>query len=260
MKPVTLVPAARPFALGLAAVAMLAAVGARTVAAQPTDEGVPLRIDVRSKVDDKWIGFRKLRTEAHGKRYYLALVKEVTSVEPLARPVDAAAMGRQLRAEMASQGFKEITVGEKPEIVLTVNFGRGYPRNPYTEDAMIDELTPGTPTSTVVLPSQMMRQRSFDGEGRLQKAQEEKLYISVSAWQYPETKGEKPNLLWRTVIVTDNPDTRDLNLAMPSMLAAGVKYFDRTIKDGEVTINTTMPTGTVKLGPLEVIEPAPPGK
>jgi hypothetical protein len=55
-------------------------------------------------------------------------------------------------------------------------------------------------------------------------------------------------------MVVDNPDGRDLNLAMPAMLAAGVRYFDQDIKDDQVTINSTMPAGTVKLAPLEVIE------
>jgi hypothetical protein len=229
-------------------------------AATPSDEGVPLRIDVRSKVDDKWIGFRKLPTKAHGKLYYLAQVMEVAGFEPLVRSVNTAALSAQLHAELAKRGFRAIGAQEKPDVILTVGFGRGYLRNPYTEDAMVDELTPGTPTATITSPSQIMRQRSFDGEGRLQKAQEEKLYITVSAWQYPERKGEKPNLLWRTVAVTDNPDTRDLNAAMPAMLAAGADYFDQTIKDGEVTINTTMPRGNVTLGPLEVLQPAKPGK
>jgi hypothetical protein len=41
---------------------------------------------------------------------------------------------------------------------------------------------------------------------------------------------------------------------MPAMLAAGVRYFDQDVKEPEVTINTTMPAGSVKLGPLNVIE------
>ena len=84
--------------------------------------------------------------------------------------------------------------------------------------------------------------------------------MNISAWQFPAKAGEKPNLLWRTVVATDNPDTRDLNLAMPAMLAAGADYFDKDTPDGEVTINTTMPTGRVKLGPLEVLPDARPGK
>jgi hypothetical protein len=229
-------------------------------AATATDEGVPLHIDVRSAVDRKWEGFKKLAASPTGKLYYLALVKEIEAPEKLVRPVDQEAFAKQLRAEMNKRGFREITGEEKPEIVLTANYGRGFLKNPYTQDAMIDELTPGTPTSTVTSPKQIMQQRSFDGEGKLQRAQEEKLYVTVSAWQPPTRKGEKPNLLWRTTMVTDNPDNRDLNLAMSEMFRAGVGYFGEDIKDGEVRINTTMPTGTVKLGPLNVLEEPKPAK
>ena len=99
-----------------------------------------------------------------------------------------------------------------------------------------------------------MRQREANFEEKVQKAQFEKLFITVTAWKYPEARGEKPYFFWRTVMAVDNPDGRDLNLALPAMLAAGAGYFDREIKDPEVTINSTLPTGTVKLGPLDVIE------
>lgn len=119
---------------------------------------------------------------------------------------------------------------------------------------MIDEVTPGVPTATMTSPKQAMRQRGFNAEAKLQKAQFEKLYIAVTAWRYPERRGEKPYQFWRTVMATDNPDGRDLNLAMPAMLAAGVGWFDREIKEGEVTVNSTVPAGTVTIGPLNVIE------
>jgi len=232
----------------------LAVAGGLNAAATPTDEGVPLNIDVRSSVDQRWDGYRKLGPMVHGKLYLLASVKEVQSAEKMVRPVDPGAVAVQLRRELAAHGFREITPAEKAEIVLTVSYGRGYLRNPYLEDTMIDEANPGIPTSTLTSPKQAMRQREAGYEAKLQKAQAEKLYISVTAWKYPEVKGEKPTEFWKTVMVVDNPDNRDLNLALPAMLAAGVGYFDRDIKEGEVTINTTMPTGTVKLGPLNVLE------
>jgi hypothetical protein len=198
---------------------------------------------------------RKLGAEAHGKLYLLAAVKEVPSAEKILRPLDKAALVAQLRQELAGQGFREITATEKPEVVLTVTYGRGFLRNPYLSGAQVDELTPGgPPTSTIVTAKQAARQREAGYEAKVQKAQQEKLYIAVTAWQYPETKGEKPHQFWRTVMVVDNPDGRDLNQAMPAMLAAGVRYFDQDIKDDQVTINSTMPVGTVKLAPLEVLE------
>jgi hypothetical protein len=221
----------------------------------PSDQGVPLEIDVRSTVDPRWQGVHKLGAAAHGKLYLLAAVKEVPSVEKIFRPVDQAALVAQLRQELAAQGFREINATQKPEVVLTVTYGRGFLRNPYLDGAQVDELTPGgPPTSTIVMAKQAARQREAGFEAKVQKAQMEKLYIAVTAWQYPDTKGEKPHQFWRTVMVVDNPDGRDLNLAMPAMLAAGVRYFDQDIKDDQVTINSTMPAGTVKLAPLEVIE------
>ncbi len=222
--------------------------------AGPTDAGVPLDIDVRSTVDPKWEGFRKLAKVVHGKLYLLAAVSEVPSAARLIKPVDRVALAAHLRREMSRHGFREITAQEIPEVVLTVTYGRGFLRNPYLADAMVDEATAEVPTATITSPKQAMRMREFDAEGKLQKAQFEKLYVAVTAWQYPARPGDKPNQLWRTVMVTDNPDGRDLNLALPAMFAAGAGWFDRDIKEGEVTVKSALPVGTVKLGPLEVIE------
>ena len=222
--------------------------------APPSDAGVPLEIDVRSAVDQGWAGLRKRGAVTHSKRYLLAAISEVPSAEKMARPVDPGALAAHLRQELARHGFREITAQEIPEVVLTVTYGRGFLRNPHLEDAMLDDATTGVPTATITSPKQAMRQRGFNAEARLQKAQFEKLYLAVTAWKYPEARGEKPHFFWRTVMAVDNPDGRDLNLALPAMLAAGAGYFDREIKDPEVTINSTLPTGTVKLGPLDVIE------
>jgi hypothetical protein len=242
------------------AACLLALLASLSGATTPTDEGVPLSIDVRSKIDPKWEGFRKLATVPHGKLYLLASVKEVTVLDKLVQPVNRGALAAQLRRELSTHGFREITAGELPEIVLTVTFGRGYLHNPHLEDATEDVSPEGQPRVTINSAKQAMRQRMPGFEAKMQKAQQEKLYIAVTAWQYPAAKDQKPNLLWRTVMVTDNPDGRDLNLAMPALLAAGAGYFDRNVPDDEVTVHATMPTGTIRLGPLNVIEEARPGK
>jgi hypothetical protein len=221
----------------------------------PSDEGVPLDIDVRSTVDQRWNGASKLGATAHGKVYYLAAVREAPAAEKLARPVDKEALTAQLRQELTAQGFREIaTAEEKPDVVLTVSYGRGFLRNPYLADAQVDDISSGTAVSTITTSKQVLLQREHGYEAKLQKAQFEKLFIAVTAWQLPATKGEKPKELWKTVMVVDNPDNRDLNLAMPAMLKAGVAYFDRDLKEPEVTINSTVPSGTVIIGPLNVIE------
>lgn len=227
---------------------------ASPAAPAPSDGGVPLDIDVRSTVDAKWEGFRKLATVAHGRLYLLAAVTEAPSARKVIKPVDRGALAAHLRRELSRHGFREITEQEIPAVVLTVTYGRGFLRNPHLADTMLDEDTTGVPTATITSPKQAMRMREFDAEGKLQKAQFEKLYVAVTAWQYPAKPGDKPNQLWRTVMVTDNPDGRDLNLALPAMFAAGAGWFDRDIKDGEVTVKSTMPAGTVKLGPLEVLQ------
>ncbi len=223
--------------------------------APPSDAGVPLSIDIRTSVDQRWRGFRKGGAVAHGKRYLLASVKEAAGAVPLVRPVNEGELLRLVRGELGKHGFQEITAAQKPEIVLTVNYGRGFLRNPHLEDAMVDETnSENTTIVTITSLAQLMRQREANFEEKVQKAQFEKLFITVTAWKYPEARGEKPYFFWRTVMAVDNPDGRDLNLALPAMLAAGAGYFDREIKDPEVTINSTLPTGTVKLGPLDVIE------
>lgn len=221
----------------------------------PSDEGVPLLIDVRSSVDQRWQGLRKGGAISHGKLYLLASVKDTTASEsPLVKPLDEVTMVRLLRAQLGARGFREFTAQELPEIVLTVTYGRGFLRNPHVEPGTIDEISPGIPTATIISLKQAFKQREPGFEMKAQRAQAEKLFLTVTAWKYPATKGEKPYLFWRTVMVTDNPDERDLNLALPAMLAAGGSWFDRETKEGEVTVNSTMPAGTVKLGPLEVIE------
>jgi len=245
-------------AIRLALASVLGCVAAALLAVtRPSDEGVPLDIDVRSTVDAKWEGFRKLATGPHGKLYLLAAVTEVPSAAKMIRPVDKGALVAHLRQELSHHGFREITPQQIPEVVLTVTYGRGFLRNPYLADAMLDEATSEVATATITSPKQAMRMREFDAEAKLQKAQFEKLYVAVTAWQYPARRGDKPNQLWRTIMITDNPDGRDLNLALPALFAAGAGWFDRDIKEAEVTVKSTMPAGTVKLGPLEVIEDKP---
>jgi hypothetical protein len=219
----------------------------------PSAGGVPLDIGVRSTVEAKWVGGRKFAPVVHGKIYLLAAATEGPSAEKIIKPVDRAALAAQLRQELSRHGFREITAREIPDVVLTVTYGRGYLRNPYLADAMLDEVTTGVPTATITSPQQAMRQREFNAEEKLQRAQFEKLFVAVTAWQYPAGPGAKPNQLWRTVMVVDNPAGRDLNLALPAMLAAGAGWFGRDSKEGEVTVQSTMPSGTVKLGPLEVL-------
>jgi hypothetical protein len=253
----------RPILIWCLLCVMLALAGPSLSAAAtaPTDEGVPLLIDIRAEVDQGWKGLSKRGPVAHGKVYALVSVKETKTEEPLLKSLDEHELLRLVRAELAANGFREIAAGEKPDVVLTITYGRGFLHNPHVERGTVtDELNSEGPTANINSARQAFKQREPGFEAKRQRAQAEKLSITVSAWKLPAARGEKPHLYWRTSMVTDNPAGRDLNLAMPALLKAGAKYFDRETKEGEVTINTTMPTGTVKLGPLNVIEEAKPGK
>lgn len=221
---------------------------------------VPVAIDVRSAVDQRWEGWRKHGPVTQGRVYLLAAVTQAPSPDRLVKPVDEARLATLLRRELAAHGFREITAREKPDVVLTVSYGRGFLKNPHLDEGTLDELTPGIPTLTITSPKQAQRQREPGFEAKAQRAQFEKLFLTVSAWRYPGEKKEKPHLLWRTSMLTDDPDGRDLNGALPALLAAGAGYFDRETREGEVTVNSTMPAGSVRLGPLNVIEPGSPSK
>jgi hypothetical protein len=190
----------------------------------------------------------------HGKIYALAAINEVPSAEKLVKPVRKARLVELLRAELAARGFTEITAGQRPEVVLTVLYGRGWLRNPYLKGAMLDEVTDSVPTSTIVLPSQALRQREFGYESKVQDAQQEKLFIRVTAWKYPETPEEKPANLWKTTMVVDDPANRDMNGVLREMLTAGGAYFDRQMDTEEIRINSETPEGRVILAPMKILE------
>ena len=224
------------------------------------ESALPLNIDVRSEVDQRWHGLHKDGAIAHGKIYALAAINEVPSAEKLVKPVSKARLAQLLRAELAARGYTEITSAQRPDVVLTVLYGRGWLRNPYLKGAMQDEVSDSVPTSTIMLPGQALRQREFGFESKVQDAQQEKLFIRVTAWKYPETPQEKPANLWKTTMVVDDPANRDMNLVLREMLAAGADYFDRTMKREQVTVNPADRKGQVTLGPLEIIETVPKGK
>lgn len=255
----TIFPAA-PLALvsrRLAVAVLLLAAASRL----PAGEASPLvGIDVRSSVDERWSGVHMLGPIAHGKVYGIASISETPSQDKLARPVDVARLARQLRTELKTRGFVEITAGQKPDVVLTVLYGRGFLRNPYTDGMMLAETADGVQTATITMPDQVFRQLEASFESKLQAAQAEKLFIRVTAWKFPEAPKEKPAQLWQTTMLVDDPANRDLNELSKEMLAAGADYFDRTMKREQVTVNPAERKGQVKLGPLEIIETVPKGK
>jgi hypothetical protein len=222
----------------------------------PGSEDIPLDIGVRSSVDKPFGGFRRKPTPKHGKVYLIAAVAPAPSQMKLVKPVDERGVVKALRQELNSRGYREITPDQTPEIILTVVYGRGWLRNPYLADAMVDEMTE-PPTAIIIggIPTQLIKEREAGFEDKLQKAQFEKLFIRVTAWKYPSAPKEKPKELWKTTMIIDDPDNRDLNQVYKNMLAAGASYFDQEIKEEEIDILKSVPDGRVKVGVPEVVKP-----
>jgi hypothetical protein len=222
----------------------------------PGNGEIPLDIGVRSSVDKPFGGFHRQPPPVHGKVYLIAAVKEAPSPLKLVKRVDERGVVKALRQELNSRGYREITKDQTPEIVLTVVYGRGWLRNPYLADVIVNEMT-NPPTVTIIggMPTQLLKEREVGFESKLQKAQFEKLFIRVTAWKYPSAPKEKPQELWKTTMNIDDPDNRDLNEVYKAMLAAGAPYFDREIAQEEVDVLKPLPEGHVKVGTPEIVKP-----
>jgi hypothetical protein len=158
-------------------------------------------------------------------------------------------------------GYHRVEPNQKPEILLTVIYGRSWLPNPYlTHGTDVDNMGPeDEPISQNILldnPSVVARLRETGVESQASKASFEKLFIIVRAWKYPSGPKEKPQALWVTTMLVDDPDHRDLNVIYKQLLDAGAPYFDQEIKGEEVDIMKPLPEGHVKVGSPEVVEPA----
>ncbi len=228
-------------------------------------EDMPLNIAVRSKIDRPFEGWGKAAIKEHGKAYMLASISEARSQLKLVMPVDEAALLDLLRKELAKRDFREVTT-EKPEIILTVIYGRGYLKNPYLDGAHIDDSGisgMGAPTVNISMANvkYLQKRQEYGYLERLQEANHEKLFIRVTAWANPadltpkKSGGKiKPKELWQTTMITDDPGHRDLNQFMKKMLAAGSNFFDREMDDDEEFIKTDLPEGFIYYGEATVVE------
>ena len=270
---------------GLVAVAGLAllALSARAQDSQ-------LEIDVRTGVVDKsimWDGRAPAPgAGGHSKIYGILSVQEVKSVMKLVKPVDEKAIMELLGRELERNGFQRYAPGTKPDIVITVSYGRAELANPYIKgvgeqggNGTVGAATAGgnansagnalsgntggqsgpgsndsgatSVTITGGFATQLMDEKTPGFEAKLQKAAGEKLYIRVVAWSYPD--GPDAEMLWKTTMVVDDPDHRDLNTIAAKMLEAGAPFFDKEIKDREAEIYKPLPDGRVIVGTPEVV-------
>lgn len=223
---------------------------------------ITLDVDVRSSVDRPFQGLRKAPLKANGKHYSIAALSLAPSVATLVRPVDEGRMLLLLRQELSKRGFREFAGGkEPPEIILTVIYGRGWLKNPYMSymtETPNSEFGSGNVVTISGADPHFLRSKEFRFEEKLQKANYEKLFIRVTAWKYPDPKlkdpkGKKsvPRELWKTDMILDDPDNRDLNQFIEEMFAAGSAFFDREMDKEEITVSSVIPEGRVILAPLE---------
>jgi hypothetical protein len=224
-------------------------------------------INVRATVERAYTRWGKEPPRDHGRVYAIVSMEQIDNdANELVRPVNEYALLKNLKRVLAKRGFVEAAAGVTPELVLTVMYGRGWLINPYLDDDAIGGVDPmGLGVVTIVgIPKDVIRHKEPGFEEKVQRANGEKLIISVAAWQFPDgrkpgEKKEKPKKLWRVTVNTDDAD-QDLNAQMEKMLAAGAVYFDREIDKEEVTVRSSVPEGQVKVGDATVVEPPPPAK
>jgi hypothetical protein len=256
--------------LGMAAGLVAVAVGA---APPPIDDGDRIAIAVHATVDRPFHGLSRVPARDFGRSFALAAVRQAPSPDPLVRPVEREAVQQALLAELLRQGYRPAAADEHPEVVISALYGRGYLHNPYSKDPLAGHAAPmgmpgvgggGVPMVTInALSPELARRVEFGYLDKVRNADYEKLFISIAAYAHPEAAppargrkaaAPKPHLLWRTVISVDYPEAVDLNAVLGEMLAAGAGYFNRETRDGQAYHPVSLPAGSVRIGPLEVIE------
>lgn len=251
--------------LSLLLISVFSLVTARAQSTSPE-----LTIDVRSGIDqaekDKRDHDPVYASDASRRlrRFFLARVSEEKTEEKLIKPVDARYLAREVTRQLEAQGFHAVGPNQKPEIIVTVKYGRGWlMSNPYVDR---DNLRPGDPRKTGQVsnlsdsdrPGPEFHYREVGREGKMQVASLEKLIIQVRAWEYPPPADpkKKEKLLWLTNMNIDDPDHIDLNTVAAKMLEAGAPYFDKPIaREHDVMVSTAMPAGHVTVGTPEVVDP-----
>ncbi len=183
---------------------------------------------------------------------------QVAAAERLARPVAPAtleAIPRLLQERLQAMGYVGVVGKEKPELLITTQYGRGQLPNPYNADRMGRIDPNGTETTSVTgLPD--ARRFEVEREAKRQFANEEKLFFTISALDFAslQKNPKKPTVVWTTTMIVDDPDHRDLNGIYKQMIAAGAEYFNRRIDREEVQVPTAIREGRVEIGTPSVVD------
>ncbi len=245
-------------------------------------DGDSFMVNIRTSVEREYTLFSKKPAVVHSKLCALAWIKSTKGISEadLIRPVDENALLQELKNALVARGFREPEAGKVPDIVLTVLYGRSTLKNPYDEAWIAvagGQLGAGNSGPGPVGPVQnysstsggggapevsggmelMMADRSPGGNSAKRiAAGGEKVFISVTAWEYPGffPKG-KPKQLWRTTMVVDDPGM-DLNEIGGKMLAVGSAYFDREIREKEISIPSTLADATPPKNPVSETDSA----
>jgi hypothetical protein len=220
-----------------------------------------LDIGVRSGIDVDEYHKRKVDVvyakdiSRHASVYLLASVMPHPSIGALVREVNAIAIAKELDRQLQAHGFQAVQPGQNPQIVITVEYGRGWLPNPYSDDD-VGKVHNNLTNSDKFHPwpiSEIFP--SLSNEMKRQKADEEKLIIQVRAFRFTPNPKEEPPLLWMTTMNVDDPDHRDLNEIYQKLLAAGAPHFDQPIDhDHEVIVVDRVPEGRVEVGPLQIVK------
>jgi len=261
-----------PAVIGFLGRLLLAAASAGSATMTRSAEVDPLlTIGVRSAVDRPPGSAPAPRVSPRS--YAVLVVQQVESAVRLVRPVDESQLMRRLFAALAARGFQPAGDHQKPQILLTVQYGRGWLKNPYRSSVgdLIAESSAAQPVrgstsepnsgageSIAGLSTQFMNSLSPGYEAELQKASYEKLFVRVAAWTYPTDPKARAQRLWETTMAVDDPDNRDLNVVLAPMFAAGAPYFDRPTEQPEVSVSRPAAIAEVRVGTPMTLGESPP--
>ncbi len=246
------------------AIVLLAAMAAVGLPSLRGAEASPLVVGVRSNVQVR---------AGQGQVYFIRSVQQISAMEKIKPPLDVDALLGLVRKNLSAAGFRPIAPGLRPDVAITVEYGRDWLENPYlggspnvtgTSSAVpADGSGIGlahTPQQNITGTTvQLMNQIGNGMEARLQKAQYEKLYLKVIAWQYQADPKARMKRLWMTTMAVDDPEM-DLNAVASTMLAAGGPYFGQPLKEAELEVSQPMPVAHVVVGRPQVVDapsPAP---
>lgn len=233
---------------------------AMVIWAQPT----PFDLQVRSEVKDKSFGKSDMKdAPVHGTVYEILAAEQNKSEGSLVRPVDATWLTGLAVQELNSHGYTRAARGGKPDILITILYGRGFLKNPFNDASTF--ATPGggngsdAPSYAITgVSNQLFRESGNGFVAKQQRAEQEKLFIRLTAWRYPTERNAKRKELWNTTMVMSDPDHADLNRIAPQMFAAGGNFLDHDMTQEEVELNKPLQQSHVTVGAPEVVDPDKP--